>query len=111
MDTDPFQIPTAAELRDGLRGDIERLRAALDAARQALNENDLELAKAMGRASVLEAEVKASRARTAEHTPACEMGFHDRECDTCRKIASLPNAIATTDRTHALDAGKFRVGT
>jgi chromosome segregation ATPase len=30
MDTDPFQIPTAAELRDGLRSDIESLRAEVE---------------------------------------------------------------------------------
>jgi hypothetical protein len=34
MDTDPFQIPTAAELRDGLRGDITKLREQLEQAQK-----------------------------------------------------------------------------
>jgi hypothetical protein len=65
------------------------------------------LTRERSRADVLAAEVRLRRARTAEHSAACEMGFDDSECGHCREIAKLSNAIAITDSTHALDPAKF----
>jgi hypothetical protein len=79
--------------------DVERLRDERDAARQALNDTDMELAKAMSRAEVLEAELTKWRAW----------------CDAEDSVLisepllwqDVVNARANTDRTNALDPAKF----
>jgi hypothetical protein len=98
------QLDAARKDNDFLRGfannpDVERLRDERDAARQALNDTDMELAKAMSRAEVLAAELAKWRAW----------------CDAEDSVLisepllwqAVVNARAITDRTHALDPAKF----
>jgi len=77
----------------------DELREQLNAARQALNENDLELAKAMSRADVLAAEVRDARA------------WHDTDARSTGQMMELASnwdkSRAITDSTNALDPAKF----
>jgi hypothetical protein len=76
---------------------MQKLRDERDAARQALNDTDLELAKSMIRADVLAAEVKAWRDISSATT-----------ADAIEVAAfTLSDARAATDRTNALDPAKF----
>jgi chromosome segregation ATPase len=80
---------------------IESLRQQLDAARQALNDTDMELAKAMSRAEVLAAEVRGLLAVIDAHdmdTMDCDR-TGDKYCDCLRRQM---DKIRT-----ALDAAKF----
>ena len=113
MDNDTATAATIESLRDALdashareeayRADVVRLTGERDAARQALNDTDMELAKAMSRADVLAAEVKAWR----DWHGFCGMDEPD-EC-TCEpnRVNALNFASAETDSTNALDPAKF----
>ena len=85
---------------------IESLRVSLDAARQALNENDLELAKAMSRAEVLAAEVKAFRLRYITECYS-DAGSAAHTIWYTKLAKELEAAMKETDRTHAIDPAKF----
>jgi hypothetical protein len=101
------QLDAARKDNEFLRGfannpDVERLRGERDAARQALNENDLELAKAMSRADVLEAEVRAWHAWDDKY-------FDDAASSGDKQQAEnhLDACIVRTVDTNALDPAKF----
>jgi chromosome segregation ATPase len=86
---------------EAYRADVVKLTATVEALRANANDADLELAKAMSRAEVLEAEIAKWRAW----------------CDAEDSVLisepllwqGVVNARAHTDSTNALDAGKFRV--
>jgi hypothetical protein len=101
------QLDAARREIDFLRGfannpDVERLRGERDAARQALNDTDLELAKAMSRAEVLAAEVVAWHAWDDKH-------FDERATAEAARLAEehLDACIVRTIDTNALDPAKF----
>jgi hypothetical protein len=109
MDNDTATAATMESLRDALdaskareeayRADVVRLTATVDALRQNANDADIELAKAMSRADVLAAEVRAWRYQCVQEQ--CEGG--DVDGADCR----LNAAMAATDSTNALDPAKF----
>jgi hypothetical protein len=86
------------------RADVVRLTAQLDASRQACNDTDLELAKAMSRADVLEAEVRAWHAWDDKHFD--ELATDE---DTRRAEEYLDACIVRTVDTNAIDPAKFEV--
>jgi predicted nucleic acid-binding Zn-ribbon protein len=85
---------------------INRLAAERDAARQALNDTDIELAKAMSRAEVLDEEVKAFRLRYIEKCYS-DAGSVAHTIWYTKLAKELEAAMEATDRTHALDPAKF----
>lgn len=106
------ELDAARKDNDFLRGfinnpDVEALRQQLAAARQALNDTDMELARSMRMAEVLATEVRAWRNHDDVHE--CEpesewlmrrsINAHDEAC----------RAAQETDRRNALDAAKFEV--
>jgi hypothetical protein len=104
--------PDLNELRDSIaasqareeayRADVVRLTAQLDASRKACNDTDLELAKAMSRADVLAAEVKAWHAWDDKY-------FDDAASSGDKQQAEnhLDACIVRTVDTNALDPAKF----
>jgi chromosome segregation ATPase len=100
-------LDAARAREDAFRADVVRLTAQLDASRQACNDTDLELARAMSRAEVLAAEVRAWRTfddkhechPTTEYQRQTSINAHDAACQ----------AAQHTDSTHALDPAKFEV--
>jgi hypothetical protein len=101
------QLDAARKESEFLRGfannpDLQKLRDERDAARQALNETDLELAKAMSRADVLAEEVKAWHAWDDKY-------FDDTASAGDKQQAEnhLDACIVRTVDTNALDPAKF----
>jgi hypothetical protein len=84
------------------RADVVRLTAQLDASRHACNDTDLELAKAMSRADVLAAEVKAWHVWDDKH-----FGDDSTSIECKRASEHLDACIVRTVDTNALDPAKF----
>jgi uncharacterized protein involved in exopolysaccharide biosynthesis len=101
------QLEQARTEADFLRGfannpDMQKLRDERDAARQALNDTDLELAKSMIRADVLAAEVVAWHAWDDKYFD--ELATAE---DARRAEEYLDACIVRTVDTNALDSAKF----